>query len=63
MRILGMDYGSKTLGISLSDETKTLASPIETIKYKSKYKTITQVTENIIIFKLNVSCKSVLYML
>ena len=36
MRILGMDYGSKTLGISLSDETKTLASPIETIKYKSK---------------------------
>ena len=30
-----MDYGSKTLGISLSDETKTLASPIETIRYNN----------------------------
>lgn len=35
MRIIGMDYGSKTLGISLSDETKTLASPIETIRYSN----------------------------
>ncbi len=35
MRIIGMDYGSKTLGISLSDETKTLASPIETIRYNN----------------------------
>lgn len=35
MRILGMDYGSKTLGMSISDETKTLASPIETIKYET----------------------------
>ena len=31
-----MDYGSKTLGISLSDETKTIASPIETIRYETK---------------------------
>lgn len=36
MRTLGMDYGSKTLGISISDESKTLASPIETIRYESK---------------------------
>lgn len=35
MRIIGMDYGSKTLGISLSDETKTLASPIEIIRYNN----------------------------
>lgn len=36
MRTIGMDYGSKTLGISLSDESKTLASPIETIRYNTK---------------------------
>ena len=35
MRAIGMDYGSVTLGISLSDETKTLASPMETIRYKT----------------------------
>lgn len=35
MRILGMDYGSKTLGISISDEGKILASPIETIRYEN----------------------------
>lgn len=36
MRVLGMDYGSTTLGISISDEAQILASPIETIKYKTK---------------------------
>lgn len=35
MRILGMDYGSVTLGVSISDEGQILASPIETIRYKS----------------------------
>lgn len=35
MRVIGMDYGSKTLGISLSDESKILASPMETIKYST----------------------------
>ncbi len=35
MRILGMDYGSKTLGISISDEGKILANPVETIKYET----------------------------
>lgn len=35
MRALGMDYGSRTLGISLSDENKILASPIETIRYNN----------------------------
>ena len=34
MRILGMDYGSITLGLSLSDETKTIASAYKTIRYK-----------------------------
>ena len=36
MRIIGMDYGSKTLGISLSDETLLIANPIETIRYNNK---------------------------
>lgn len=36
MRAIGMDYGAKTLGISLSDESKILASPMETIRYNSK---------------------------
>lgn len=36
MRIIGMDYGSKTVGISISDELKILANPIETIRYKTE---------------------------
>lgn len=36
MRAIGMDYGSKTLGISLSDDAKILASPMETIRFKSQ---------------------------
>lgn len=36
MRILGMDYGSTTLGVSISDEAQILASPVETIRYKTK---------------------------
>jgi len=35
MRAIGMDYGSTTLGISISDETKTIATPVETIRYKT----------------------------
>lgn len=35
MRVIGMDYGTKTLGISLSDESKILASPMETIRYNT----------------------------
>ena len=45
MRIMGMDYGSKTLGISISDETRTLATPIETIKYKEKEELFTKIEQ------------------
>lgn len=31
-RILGIDYGLKRIGLSLSDPTKTLASPLPTIQ-------------------------------
>lgn len=33
MRYLGLDYGAKTLGVSLSDETGTIASTLKTIRY------------------------------
>ena len=35
MRAIGLDYGSKTMGVALSDETRLIASPIETIRYNS----------------------------
>lgn len=32
MRILGLDFGSKTVGVAMSDPTAFLASPVETIR-------------------------------
>ena len=32
MRILGLDYGSRTVGVAMSDPTGFLASPFETIR-------------------------------
>lgn len=32
MRILGIDYGTKRIGISASDETRTIAVPVSVIK-------------------------------
>ena len=34
MRVLGLDVGSKTIGIALSDETGMLATPLETLARK-----------------------------
>lgn len=34
MRYLGLDLGTKTLGISVSDKTNTIASPLKTIIFK-----------------------------
>ena len=34
MRIIGLDYGSRTCGVALTDETCLIALPIETIRYK-----------------------------
>ncbi|MDZ3837543.1 MAG: Holliday junction resolvase RuvX [Rhodospirillales bacterium] len=31
-RLLGIDVGSKTLGLALSDETRTIASPLMTVR-------------------------------
>ena len=36
-RLIGIDAGTKTLGLALSDVTRTIASPLETIK-RTKFK-------------------------
>ena len=36
MRYLGLDYGTKTLGISVSDATGLISSNLKTIRYQSK---------------------------
>ena len=33
MRYLGLDYGARTLGVSISDETGCIASTLKTIRY------------------------------
>ena len=38
MRLMGLDVGSKTIGLALSDTSFMIASPLETIKRK-KFKT------------------------
>lgn len=40
MRILGIDYGDARIGLALSDETETLASPIGTYLSQSMRKDI-----------------------
>lgn len=34
MRVLGLDLGTRTLGLAISDETQTIATPLYTIRYK-----------------------------
>ncbi|NLN46176.1 MAG: Holliday junction resolvase RuvX [Clostridiaceae bacterium] len=36
MRIMGIDYGDKRIGIALSDETGILASGVETIRWNGR---------------------------
>ena len=38
MRILGLDYGTKTVGVAVSDPLKMTAQPLETIERKSANK-------------------------
>lgn len=38
MRILGLDYGSKTVGVALTDELGIIASPLETIEREPESK-------------------------
>ena len=36
MRVLGLDLGTKTLGIAISDKTNTLSTPMEVINFKEE---------------------------
>ena len=38
MRILGLDYGQKTVGVAVSDENAIIAQPLETIERKHENK-------------------------
>ena len=53
MRTLGMDYGSTTLGISISDESKMLATPIETIRYKEMDELLNKIDEYFVKYKID----------
>ena len=49
MRYLGLDLGTRTLGISISDTTKTIASALKTIRFNdSQYDDLLPELENII---------------
>src|SRR5579885_479499 len=43
MRVLGLDVGSKTIGVALSDETGMLASPHETLARQGTARDVEQV--------------------
>ena len=36
MRYLGLDLGTKTLGVAISDKTCTIATPLKVIHFKSE---------------------------
>ena len=45
MRMLGVDYGDARIGLSVSDELETLASPLITLKSESMRKNIDAVAD------------------
>ncbi len=49
MRYLGLDLGTRTLGISVSDVTNTIASPLKTIRFKeAEYESVIQELKEIV---------------
>lgn len=46
-RVLGLDIGSKTIGLALSDTTRTVATPMETIR-RGKFKVDVQTLKKIV---------------
>lgn len=42
MRVIGLDYGSVTCGVAISDETLLIASPVENIRYKTMEELLTK---------------------
>lgn len=49
MRYLGLDLGTKTLGISMTDKTNTLVSPYKVLRFNTEdYESILDEVKNII---------------
>lgn len=48
MRYLGLDLGSRTLGIAISDPTGTIASSYKTIRHNEDYKHLVNVVRDIV---------------
>lgn len=48
MRALGLDFGTKTIGISISDNTKMIASSFKVLRYESDYLPLIKEIESII---------------
>ena len=49
MRYLGLDLGTKTLGLSVSDKTNTIASPYKTLHFKeNEYTSVLQELKKIV---------------
>lgn len=52
MRFLGLDLGTRTLGIAVSDRTNTIASPLKTIRFKeSEYTSVIPELKSIVMEK------------
>ncbi len=49
MRILGLDLGTKTLGLSISDKTGTIASIYDTLRYDGNYDSLLEPLKEIVI--------------
>ena len=45
MRYLGLDLGTKTLGLALTDKTNTIASPYRTLRFKEYDELIKELKE------------------
>ncbi len=45
MRYLGLDLGTKTLGLALSDKTNTISSPYKTLRFKEYEELIKELKE------------------
>jgi len=45
MRYLGLDLGTKTLGLALTDKTNTIASPYKTIRFREYDELIKEIKE------------------
>ena len=56
MRIMGLDYGDKTIGVAISDELNLMAHGLEVIKRKAPnkfYFEIQRLNDIIIKYKIN----------